>query len=227
MEDSLAKIAGEREKIEREIAAAKQKAEAEETKRKAEEAVAAKLKEAEQVRIEAERKNVEEAARVKAEEEAKAKIIEEKKAVEPIVPSNQPAPNNPPVENSVNVTEAIKDNIISAELPAVGFEKNSYDLTPEMKAELKKAVIEMLQHPDLNIRIYSIASADETNAKQVSLKRSDAVLRFLIDNGVSLEKINSFYFGSNSSRNGCVNQNCPENLQKQNRTVTFQLAKPN
>lgn len=79
MEDSLAKIAGEREKVEREIAAAKQKAEAEEAKRKAAEASATKLKEEQQARAEAEGKNKEESARLKAEEEAKAKLRKCKK----------------------------------------------------------------------------------------------------------------------------------------------------
>ena len=286
-DDSLVAMRGEREKMEREVALAKQKAKEEEAKRLAAEASIQQLKEAETARVAQEKKANEEAATQKAfadaktttekqiaerkvkEENAKrveaeaqkireaegARAEQERKTNEEAVmqkaiadaraiTEKQLAEQKEKEENAKRVeTQAqtktetiapigevkdpIANNIISAELPAVGFDKNSFDLSPDFKAELKKTVSEMLTHPETRINIYAIASVDETNPKQVSLKRSDAVLRYLIDNGVSIERVNSFYYGNTNSRNGCVNQNCPKNLMRQNRSVSYQLTKPN
>ena len=166
----------------------------------------------EQAKIET---SIKEEARQKAEAEAKAKAAQQAKVEEP----KKQAPTT--FSTDIASTEGKADY---GTLPAVLFEKNEYLLSTAAKAELKLLAQKLLKVPQLTVNIYAFASQDESNSRQISLRRSDAVLRFFIDNGVPIEQVKSFYYGTTVSRNGCVNPNCPEGLQQQNRAVAYQIV---
>jgi len=118
---------------------------------------------------------------------------------------------------------SIVNNKININLPAISFDKNSVDIGAKQKLEFKALLQLMKDNPTKTVVLYAIASADETNPKQLSLRRSDSMLRYLIQNGVAIEKVKSMYFGNEKSRNGCVSSMCPEELQQQNRCVAYEL----
>jgi outer membrane protein OmpA-like peptidoglycan-associated protein len=121
---------------------------------------------------------------------------------------------------------AITKNKLNINLSAINFDKNSVEIGAKQKAEFKDLLQLIKDNPTKMVALYAIASADEHNAKQLSLRRSDSMLRYLIQNGIAIDKVNSMYFGSEKSRNGCVSSMCPEELQQQNRCVAYELLEP-
>ena len=115
------------------------------------------------------------------------------------------------------------NEILSADLPCIKFEKDEYDLSLGAKQELRDIIQKLSAEPSKKVKIYAIASSDESNPKIVSLRRSDAILRFMIQNGVAIERVICVYYGSTVSRNGCTNANCPEELLSQNRCAAYEL----
>ncbi len=114
--------------------------------------------------------------------------------------------------------------IISAALPVVEFDKNGYELNAKARTQLKDVIQALNDTPLAKVKISAIASSDESNPKIVSLRRSDAVLKFLIQNGVAVERVICSYYGNSISRNGCTSPNCPEELLQQNRCAAFELV---
>jgi hypothetical protein len=121
---------------------------------------------------------------------------------------------------------AIQNNRININLPMIGFDKNSVEIGTKQKQEFKVLFQMLKENPTKTIALYALASADESNPKQLSLRRSDSMLRYLMQNGVSIDKIKSLYFGNEKSRNGCASSMCPEELQQQNRSVVYELVNP-
>ncbi len=119
-------------------------------------------------------------------------------------------------------TEVIKPDYTT--MPAILFEKNTAAISLNSKSALKVLAQTLMKNPAMVVNLYAFASVDENNAREVSLQRSDAVLRYLIVNGAGIEQVKSFYNGGNDSRNGCNNPNCPEGLLLQNRAVAYQLV---
>jgi len=239
MEDSIAKIQVEKvrmarelaeleqketqEKRIKEIAEAEQKARGENLSRQQEQEANAKAEL--ELRAKAKEKQKQDSitkaqealmAQQKADSEAKAqaeaqRVKEEKKQAELNVKVKD--------KKTVDTTQPDYGN-----LPAVLFGRNEFVLSAIAKAELKQVSQRLLKEPLLVVNIYAFASQDESNSRQISLQRSDAVLRFFIDNGVPIDQVKSVYYGTSISRNGCVNLNCPEGLQQQNRSVAYQLV---
>jgi hypothetical protein len=145
--------------------------------------------------------------------------------------TNSQPQQSTPVQQNV-VTEIAHDYTVSSEtvqpdyskMPAILFNKNTAIISEGSKAALKVLAQTLMKNPMVAVNIYAFASADEANTREVSLQRSDAVLRYLITNGASVGQIKSFYNGTTPSRNGCDNPNCPEGLLMQNRAVAYQLV---
>lgn len=126
---------------------------------------------------------------------------------------------------AANFKKNIIEKSLAPDIPVVCFDKNSYELRLADKQRLKEVAAVLSANATSEIKIYALASSDENNPRQTSLWRSDAVLRQLIQYGVAINRIKSSYFGSNISRNGCANANCPEELLKQNRCVVYEILK--
>ena len=113
----------------------------------------------------------------------------------------------------------------TANMKAMYFAKNSYDINATTNIELKQILQALQADPNSHLNIYALASTGENNPRQVSLRRSDMVLRYFIQAGIPIERVRSFYYGNNLSRNGCTNPNCPEELLQQNRCVVYEVVK--
>ncbi len=250
-EDSLTRIQLEKERMAKELTELKQKeaqdkrekeiAETErriheESLRKQSEAAAKRL--AEQKAIGEERKRQDSIAKVqtellvkeKAEADARVqaelqrKKEQENNRSEELIKTER---NNLPITSKEIANSLLPANDTQTEygiLPAVFFNKNEFVLSADAKAALKPVAQMLVRQLELIVSVYAFASPDEDDSRQVSLRRSDVVLRFFIDNGVPIERIKSVYYGTSFSRNGCVTLDCPEELQKQNRSVAYKVG---
>lgn len=120
-------------------------------------------------------------------------------------------------------TNTSKTDTFDIKIPVILFEKNSYTLSEQGMRELTDLAFQLNTNPTAKLVIYSMASADETNQRQTSLKRSEAVLRFMMLQGLGVGRVKSVYYGSSVSRNGCKAASCPEAMQQQNRCVAYQV----
>jgi outer membrane protein OmpA-like peptidoglycan-associated protein len=129
------------------------------------------------------------------------------------------------------IAVAVPENVViresdtpTANMKAVFFNKNSYDFSSVTVQQLKEIVQALVNDPTAHLNIYGLASTGESNPRQISLRRSDVVLRYLLQAGIPVNRIRSFYYGNNISRNGCTNLNCPEELLQQNRCVVYDVV---
>lgn len=110
-------------------------------------------------------------------------------------------------------------------MPSLAFGKNSFEISEHAIAQLNIIKQQLTADPSAELHIYALASADENGQRILSLKRSDAILRFLLQAGIPVERIKSFYFGSNISLSACTRPNCPEESLAANRCVAYQIVK--
>ena len=159
------------------------------------------------------------------EQEAATKLEAEKKAKELArVRVEKAVPVEPKAETAVIPEASRTEKPDYTKLPALQFAKNDYALSEPVKTELKTLAQQLIAQPNLSVNLYAFGSADENNAQQSSLRRSDMVLRFLSANGVGMGRVTSFHYGSSQSRSGCTSPMCPEELQQQNRVVVYQVV---
>ena len=100
------------------------------------------------------------------------------------------------------------------------FQKNNYKITPEVAAELDKAVIAIKSFPQLQLRIESHTDSRGGGATnfRLSQRRADAMKDYLEQNGVSTSNIlYSIGYGEDKIINSCKNGVfCLEQLHNQN-----------
>lgn len=88
------------------------------------------------------------------------------------------------------------------------FKKGSSDITPEIAMELGKVVNALKNFPELQLRIESHTNSRGSNSSNFTLsqKRSDAIKKYLLDQGVSAGNIlYSMGFGEEKILNNCKN----------------------
>ena len=112
-----------------------------------------------------------------------------------------------------------------ADMPSIGFAKNSADIRPSALEQLKHLATVLEANPGSQLVIYGLASANEPGPKLLSLKRADAALRYLVQSGIASKRIKWLYLGSSISVSGCSGQKCPEETLVPNRSVVFQVVK--
>jgi hypothetical protein len=157
----------------------------------------------------------------------------------PVTPDSLTAQNTLPVAQTSNIdtgkqAQAIARPIIPAiyesdtplaGMKAVYFDKNICYINKAANKQLDELSDYLLAHPTEHLDIYALASADENNAGQTSMRRSEIVIRYFVEAGVSMDRVKSFNLGNKISRNACTNANCPEELLQQNRCVVYQIVK--
>ena len=207
VEDSMAIVTAAQQQAEKQLAEAAQR------KKFIEDSIATLNAEKERL--------AQEAARRKATDNSLAKEIQATTAA-PTSTRQQPVP----------VAEAEAGNVViresdtpTTDMKAMFFAKNSYDINTAASEQLKALLHQLQSDPTSHLNIYALASTGENNPRQTSLRRSDMVLRYFIQAGIPINRIRSFYYGNNISRNGCTNPNCPEELLQQNRCVVYDVVK--
>ncbi len=106
------------------------------------------------------------------------------------------------------------------------FETNQYKITPEAEKTLTKILTILLSNSPLHIEIraYTDSRADDKYNLELSEKRAIAVKNYLIQKGISAERINAKGLGEEKILNHCKNNiPCTDDEHAINRRVEFDL----
>lgn len=112
-------------------------------------------------------------------------------------------------------------------IPNIYYDYDKATLRPESKEVLDSILIFFKENPDLTIEIGSHTDSrgsDSYNLK-LSQARAQSVVDYLIEKGVSTEKLSAKGYGETKPVNRCINNvNCTEEEHQQNRRTTFRVA---
>ena len=163
------------------------------------------------------------AAKEKTERELAAKKLRE----DSVINANLIAREKKLMHDSITVANANKvlAVTISAENTPVFFSKNSFAIPDSAQKQLEDIAHQLATNPSWNLNLHSLASADETNPEHLLLKRSNAVIEYLLKAGIPLKQIQPLYSTVGKSRNGCITPSCPEEQLRQNRCVVYEIIK--
>ncbi len=131
--------------------------------------------------------------------------------------ASQPEPTHNTSQDSLLATHTHK---VSG---TILFDYHKFSLANKEQDQLKALVKKMKQTKGAILDIYGLASADETAADVLSLKRLNAVVNYLLRQGIQSDHIKMAHYGNSKSLNGCMNANCPEDLLRQNRCVVYSI----
>lgn len=108
------------------------------------------------------------------------------------------------------------------------FDLDKYDIRKDAEVELQKIIQVMSDHPNLKIAIRSHTDSRQTfnyNMK-LSEKRAKATKNYLIENGISANRLTAKGFGEQQLINNCVDGiNCSEEKHQENRRSEFIILK--
>jgi len=104
---------------------------------------------------------------------------------------------------------------ISEDVDVCYFNYNSSDLRPQVIQQLKKLAQEMQENPGITLKLegHTCDKGTEDYNQQLSIKRSESVKEFLIQQGVDAKRIISNGYGESKP----VNSNMNENERQKNR----------
>lgn len=110
----------------------------------------------------------------------------------------------------------------------VFYNYDKYDIRSDAKPTLNKLVQLLKDNPDINIEIQS--HCDSRGSKeynqQLSNKRAASVVNYLVENGISKDRLKSKGFGETRPVNRCVDGvECTEEEHQQNRRTEFIVLK--
>ncbi|MCX7729114.1 MAG: OmpA family protein [Bacteroidia bacterium] len=120
----------------------------------------------------------------------------------------------------------LKNNNIPTITEHLYFVTNQYNITYEGEKILKKVLTIMLNNPQYNIetRAYTDSRADDKYNLELSHKRANAVKNYLIQKGISADRIIAKGLGEENILNHCKNGvPCTDDEHAVNRRVEFDL----
>ena len=136
-----------------------------------------------------------------------------------------PPPPPPPVEEETTVVappeEPTPPPPKPLELKPVYFGFDRYDLTEEAKAILAENARQLMEHKDVKIRLEGNCDERGTNEYNLALgqKRAESVKQFLVNYGISPDRIETVSYGE--ERPVCTEHN--EDCWRLNRRVDFKI----
>lgn len=114
------------------------------------------------------------------------------------------------------------------EIPNIYYDVNSSGIRKDAILPLEKIVTLMKKNPKLEIEIRSHTDSrgdDEVNLN-LSSTRASSVAQYIINRGVSANRITSKGYGETELKNDCVNgANCTESQHQENRRTEFKMVK--
>jgi outer membrane protein OmpA-like peptidoglycan-associated protein/tetratricopeptide (TPR) repeat protein len=112
------------------------------------------------------------------------------------------------------------------ELKDIYYDLNKWDLKPRGKKECDKLVALLRGNPHITIELSSHTdsrASDEYNM-ELSQRRADAVVEYIISQGIEKSRIIPKGYGETHLKNKCSNGvPCPESLHQQNRRTEFKV----
>jgi outer membrane protein OmpA-like peptidoglycan-associated protein len=129
--------------------------------------------------------------------------------------------------NTLNISLALLEDLVQEReeqqvlrMNKFFFEPSGYEITPEIAAELDKAVDAIHQFPEIQLRIeaHTDSRGGSSSNLKLSQRRADAIKKYLLDNGVPESNIPfTVGYGEGKITNNCTDGvYCLEILHKQN-----------
>jgi len=119
-----------------------------------------------------------------------------------------------------NVNSTITVKVIVPILPAKEeffFAFDSYELSPATEKDLDQAILYLKYHPEIQIEVQGHTCSIATDKYNLALgeHRAEAIKQYLIDNGISPDRIKSISYGEEKP----AYDNSVEKSRKKNRRV--------
>ena len=106
------------------------------------------------------------------------------------------------------------------------YDFNKWDILPESKTELDKLVKIMIENPSWKVELGSHTDSQGTDSynEKLSQKRSDSAVEYIVQNGISKERIIAKGYGESQLVNRCSNGvECSDEEHRQNRRTEFKV----
>ncbi len=117
------------------------------------------------------------------------------------------------------------------EVPNIFYDLDKSDIRPDAAAVLDSVVMPLLvENPDLNFELgsHTDAQGDDEYNQKLSQDRADKVVAYLIEKGISPDRLLSKGYGETQILNRCKNGvQCSDEEHQQNRRTTFKVLNPN
>ncbi len=114
----------------------------------------------------------------------------------------------------------------AARMPFVQFEKNSSKVPSDLWSELEPIVKMMQDIPQLKMKIYGMASADEDYPMELSVTRARMVADMMMEAGIKPLRLRINGIGDLRPRSGCVQgKDCTQDQYRQDRMVMYKVVK--
>ncbi|WP_103863720.1 OmpA family protein [Aquimarina sp. I32.4] len=113
-------------------------------------------------------------------------------------------------------------------LNPIYFSFDGFEIRSDAKVELAKVIEVMNQHPKMKIDIRSHTDSHGDNAYNLYLseKRAEATVNYIVDKGISKDRLTGKGYGETKPVNDCVdNTNCTKEAHQLNRRSEFIIVK--
>ncbi len=111
-------------------------------------------------------------------------------------------------------------------LSNIYYDFNKASLRPEAKDELDKLISILKDNPGITVQIgsYCDSRGNDNYNLNLSQKRAESVVTYLLNNGIERNRLKSKGYGETKLVNGCENGvECSEEEHQQNRRTDFQV----
>ncbi len=114
----------------------------------------------------------------------------------------------------------------SLKMPVIQFQRNSSKLPTGLYDDMEDIINMMKQIPELRIKLYGLASADEDYPMELGITRARLVADILLENGIKPNRIRINGIGDFKPRSGCVEgKACTQEQYQRDRVVVYKVIK--
>ena len=110
------------------------------------------------------------------------------------------------------------------QLSTIYFDLNKYDIRPDAEIEIQKVIVAMEKYPSLKIKVNAHTDSRGNDAYNLwlSQKRAEATVAYMINKGISPQRLAGEGFGEEKLLNECGNGvRCPREKHQLNRRSEF------
>lgn len=133
------------------------------------------------------------------------------------------------LNKDLTLVKIVKNKLI--EVPNIFYDLDKSDIRPDAAAVLDSVVLPMLvENPELKFELgsHTDAQGDDEYNQRLSQDRADKVVAYLIEKGISPDRLLSKGYGETQIINRCKNGvQCSDEEHQQNRRTTFKVLNPN
>jgi outer membrane protein OmpA-like peptidoglycan-associated protein len=133
------------------------------------------------------------------------------------------------LNKDLSLVKIVKNKLI--EVPNIFYDLDKSDIRSDAAAVLDSVVLPLLlENPDLKFELgsHTDAQGDDEYNQKLSQDRADKVVAYLIEKGISPDRLLSKGYGETQIINRCKNGvQCSDEEHQQNRRTTFKVLNPN